>query len=328
MRQLFDERVAKDSRRAERTLADYKLALGADVFPELGDVPANEIDADQIVAVLERIEARSKHAAHKARSALGSTYRWALQRRKVKRNPVAGLGFNHVSAPRKIKLSEKELARLWKAIDSPEFGATEPMRIILKVAIFTGQRNSEVAGTERSELKLDGPDQPLWTIPARRMKRKKDDQIIPLSAQAAAMFSRAIEMAGDSKFVFPGTTHGRREGHAWRQEYIGQESVSRAMAKLREVAKVKGIRVHDMRKVLTTWLAERRERPDILDRILHHAPRGVTSSHYDFSVLEGPLRAAFQRWADHIWSVAGENEQASNVTPFAKRSLDGHNARV
>ena len=35
LRQLFDERVAKDSRRAERTLADYKLALEADVFPEL-----------------------------------------------------------------------------------------------------------------------------------------------------------------------------------------------------------------------------------------------------------------------------------------------------
>jgi hypothetical protein len=57
------ERVEKDSRRAERTLNDYGLALEADVFPELGDLPANDIDADQIVAVLERIEAAVDHHA-------------------------------------------------------------------------------------------------------------------------------------------------------------------------------------------------------------------------------------------------------------------------
>src|SRR5204862_1146082 len=68
LRQLFAERVEKDGRRAERTLNDYGLALEADVCPELGDLSANEIDADQIVAVLERVEARSKHAAHNVRS--------------------------------------------------------------------------------------------------------------------------------------------------------------------------------------------------------------------------------------------------------------------
>ena len=317
LRQLFDERVAKDGKRAERTLADYKLALEADVFPELGDVPAGEIDADQIVAVLERVEARSKHAAHKVRSALGSTFRWGMQRRKVKRNPVTGLGFNYSAPARKVVLDDDELARLWRAFDDPAFGSTEPMRIILKLAMLTGQRNSEVAGAERSELRLDGPN-PRWTIPSGRMKRKTDDQIVPLSTQAAALFSRAIELAGDSPFVFPGSTHGRREGHEWRADHIGQESVSRAMAKAREIAGIADVRVHDLRKCLTTWLAERFERPDILDRILHHARRGVTGTHYDFSVLEGPMRSALQRWADHIGAITGQGETAGNVVALKR----------
>jgi|SoiMethySBSTD1v2_1073268.scaffolds.fasta_scaffold350284_1 integrase len=317
LRQLFDERCAKDARRAERTLADYRLALEADVFPILGDVAANEIDADQIVAVLEPIEARSKHAAHKARSALGSTFRWGLQRRKVKRNPVSGLGFIHSSQARKVVLTDAEMARLWNAIDSPEFGASEPMRIILKLAVLCAQRNSETAGPEKSELRLDGAN-PRWTIPAHRMKRKTDDQIIPLSAQAAALFARAIELAGDSKFVFPGSTHGRRKGKAWRAEHIGQESVSRAMAKAREVAGIDDVRVHDLRKCVTTWLAERFERPDVLDRILHHGRRGVTGTHYDFSVLEGPMRSALQRWADHIWEITGQNSASDNVVQLAR----------
>jgi integrase len=312
LRQLFEERCAKEGRRAERTLADYRLALEADVFPTLGDVAANEIDADQIVAVLEPIEARSKHAAHKARSALGSTFRWGLQRRKVKRNPVAGLGFIHSSQVRKIVLSGDEMAKLWKAIESGAFGATEPMRIILKLAVLTGQRNSEVAGAERSELRLEGPN-PRWTIPAHRMKRKTDDQIVPLSVQAAGLFARALELAGKSQFVFPGSTHGRRKGKTWRAEHIGQESVSRAMAKAREIAGIDDIRVHDLRKCLTTHLAERFERPDVLDRILHRARKGVTATHYDFSVLEGPMRSALQRWADHVWVVTGQRAVADNV---------------
>jgi integrase len=312
LRQLFDERVKKDGKRAQRTLDDYKLALEADVFPDLGDLPASEIDADQIVAVLERVEARSKHAAHKVRSALGSTFRWGLQRRKVKRNPVSGLGFNYSGPARKVVLSDDDLAALWKAIDDTAFGATEPMRIILKLAVLTGQRNSEVAGAERSELRLEGAN-PRWTIPANRMKRKTDDQIVPLSQQAAALFSRAIELAGDSPFVFPGSTHGRREGCEWRAEHIGQESVSRAMAKAREVAGIEDIRVHDMRKCLTTWLAERFERPDVLDRILHHARKGVTGTHYDFSVLEGPMRQALQRWADHVSASTRQGGVGGNV---------------
>jgi hypothetical protein len=32
------------------------------------------------------------------------------------------------------------------------------MCIILKLAMLTGQRNSEVAGAERSELRLEGPN--------------------------------------------------------------------------------------------------------------------------------------------------------------------------
>lgn len=301
--ELFEERVSKDTRRARRTMDDYRLVLEADVFPQLGDLPAAEISTDQIADVLERIEARSKHAAHKARSALGSTFRWGLQRRKVRINPVAGLGFTHQSKPRNRILSDEELKRLWDAMESPDFGATEPMRLILKLAFLTGQRNSEVAGARKSELRLDGAN-PMWRIPAERMKRKTRDQFVPLSKSAAKLFARALELSSSSEYLFPGTTHGRREGHGWRAEHIGQESVSRAMAKARELAKVDGIVLHDLRKCVTTWLRETKHTPgDVCDAILHHARGGVTATHYDFATLEGPVRKALQQWAEHVESA-------------------------
>ena len=77
------------------------------------------------------------------------------------------------------------------------------------------------------------------------------------------------------------------------------------MMRLREVARVKDARVHDFRKAITTWLRENQiATPDVCDLILHHARNGVTGSHYDFAVLEGPVRKALAAWAEHVEQVA------------------------
>jgi integrase len=296
-RELFEERLAKDSARAKSTLENYRIALEADVFDELGDLPADQISADQIATVLGRVEERSKSAAHKARSAIGSTYRWGVSRRKVKTNPAKGLGFTHQSKPRSRILSDDELARLWNAIGT-EAGLSWQMRHILKLAMLTGQRRSEVAGALTCELRLNGAN-PSWRILSERMKKKNREQIVPLSTQAAELFKDALtgQMNG---YVFPALfDSGSRLPH------INGESVSRAMARLCERIKLKDAHTHDLRKCITTWLREhKRVSSDVVDLILHHARKGVTASHYDFATLEGPVRTALQDWADHVEAVS------------------------
>jgi integrase len=316
-RQLFATRRAKDGARASRTLEDYQRSLDADVFPELGDLPAGEITGEQIARVLENVEARSKHAAHKARSAIGSTFRWAVKRRKVKANPTIGLGFTVQSRPRNRVLSDDELKVLWNAADNGA-GLSEAMRLILKLAILTGQRESEVAGALTSELQLDTAN-PKWRIPSERMKRKNREQIVPLSTQAVALFRRAIELSPGSRHVFPADTTRARVGRNPRRPHINGESVSRAMARLRERVGLEDARVHDLRKTVTTWLRETKlVSSDVCDLILHHARKGVTASHYDFSTLEGPVRAALQAWADHVWSITRQTGLTSNVVEMKR----------
>ena len=270
LRQLFAQFEANDRDRAPRTMLDYREALERDVFKKLGDVPVDEITAKDIAKVLTKIESRSRNAAHKSRAALGSLYKWAAKRLLVDTNPMVGMGFSHRNEPRRVELSDAQLAKLWRTIDSDAFGATPAMRAILKLGILTGQRNDEVAGAERSELHIgDAIANPHWHIPARRMKRKNRDQYVFLSDQARALFAEALAMAGDSEFVFPATTHGRHVEGVER-EHITQESVSRAWARLRGLAGVSNVNFHDMRKVIASWLGDRGERSDVLDRILHH----------------------------------------------------------
>ena len=45
-------------------------------------------------------------------------------------------------------------------------------------------------------------------------------------------------------------------------------------------------------------------RPDVIDRVLNHAPVGVTRQHYDFSILIPDVRRAMQAWADHADKLA------------------------
>ena len=311
-RDLFEERLARDNSKAKRTTEDYQRILEADVFKTLGHVPANEITGEQVARVLETIEARSKHAAHKARSAIGSTFRWAVKRRKAKSNPTIGLGFTVQSKPRNRVLSTPELRTFWHAVDAGP-NLSEPMRIILKLAILTGQRESEVAGALVSELHLDAAN-PKWRIPSERMKRKNREQIVPLSSQAVTLFKRAIELSNGSHYAFPADKTRARIGTQTRRPHINGESVSRAMARLRERAGLDDARVHDLRKTVTTWLREEKfVSSDVCDLILHHARKGVTASHYDFSTLEGPVRQALQAWANHVEAVARGDDAASKV---------------
>jgi integrase len=334
LRELFDsfERFNQTSPEglAAQTLKNYRRCLSKDVFPTLGHVPLNELTAKDFARCLTTIEQRSPKIAHECRSALGSTYKWAIKRLLVDVNPFNGMGFIHQGKPRDRLITDDEIARLWQAIDSKEFGATKEMRLLLKLAIITGQRNSEVGGARRSELHI-GPTManPCWQIPRSRMKRKKGrlDQFVFLSPQAAALFQEALDLAGpDSDVVFPAQPRGRHSSQTIEHEHIGQQGTSRAWARLRVLAKVKDANLHDVRKALVTYLDERGERSDILDRILDHAVghhsgqrNSVTESHYVRSVLADPLRKAWARWADHVDAVvAGKRENADNVIPIQR----------
>lgn len=328
LRRMFEERKTKDGGTSARTLQDYEDVLTKFVFPAkigrensartYGDTPASDISSQEFASLLMEMEDASKHRAHKIRSALGSTYSWAQRRRLVIDNPLKGLAFTHQSERRKRVLTDEELGRLWNASQSFEgvYGAT---RFIIQLAMLTGQRNSEVAGMEVAELKGLDTATPRWDIPARRMKRKTDDQYVPLSKQAASIIGDALAGA-DKTHVFPGTTHGRRRERDWQSLYISQDTVSHAFGRVSKAAKVKNIRLHDMRKCITSWLAEHgHATPEVLDAILHHGRKGVTGTHYNFALYEGQVRKALQLWADYVVAVAKASaNKGANVSKLVR----------
>lgn len=312
LRKLFEQRVQEDQKTEPRTMADYRHRLERYIFPSLGNRPAASITPEQIAAVLRGVEKRSPSVAHQVSAALSGTYGWAQSKmpETIIANPVAVLKFHHASPPRKRNLAEADLRKLWAAIDKAqiEHRIFDGMARLIRLAILTGQRNSEVAGMMVAEVNLDAGE---WDIPAQRMKRKSADQFVALCRQALGIVQEQLSNGSDGKHVFPGSGRGRK-GDVWRAESIAQQSVSRAFAKVAKLAGLRDLRLHDMRKVIVTWLAENdHAEPHVLDAILHHGGKGVTATHYNHARHKAKVRAALQTWADHVAPDAVA--QTSNV---------------
>src|SRR3546814_19445376 len=87
-------------------------------------------------------------------------------------------------------------------------------RLALRLIALTAVRPGELRGALWSEFEeLDGKE-PVWRIPAARMKGDRDrkdevggDHIIPLAPESVAVLRTTWKLSGTGKLVFPGTRH-------------------------------------------------------------------------------------------------------------------------
>jgi integrase len=321
----------------DSTISFYKGIMNAapngetSVLDQIGDMAAADITPQQIVAVLDKIEARGALVqADHVKAALSGTFAWAQKRQAVKINPCAGLGKRAVSTPRMKVPTSIELRALWIA-QTPVDATTNvtlshEMRTIIRIAMMCGQRRAEVCGARVDELDLDS-DKPTWTIAGDTTARGKTaktvrgrtknskEQSVPLSRQAVALWREALKGARGG-YVFPARTNTSKLGTAPKLAHIDPHSVSTAMRRTRDALGIDDITIHDMRRAISTWAGDNGIRPDVIDRILNHVAADVTRKHYNHSTLDPLVRQCMQAWADHLDTViAGEQAAAaaSNV---------------
>jgi integrase len=173
-------------------------------------------------------------------------------------------------------------------------------------------------------------DAAVWIIPGDVNKRGKiiqgrtkngREQRVPLSRQATELFRKAIAISESTEFVFPADLDRVKVGKSPRTPHIHGESVSKAMRRLREVAGVDDISVHDMRRAISNWLKDQGVSREVRDLILNHKDPSVTETHYSNTArMEKQVRVALQAWADHVWTVTGQGAVADNVVSLAARS--------
>jgi len=309
--ELAADRMVRGEPLRPGTLRDYKYVLNRDVLPLIGNKPAKVITRADVIEVLDQISARgANRRADTARAVMSSIFGYALDRGLVAANPASGLRNRHDYQPRDVVASESDIRQLWAALDNGDAAMSAPVVTIVKLALLTGLRRTEISAARKDELDLN-PTAPVLTIPRGRAKNRNVHRV-PLSPQAAALFREAVEAAEGSPFVFPSEKSANS---------IASRSVSKAMERTRAKVEIKDITMHDLRRTAGTFMSRLGVPKDVRERILNHGGSrkgSITDSVYNHYEYEAEKRAALELWADALDSITGRGPA----------ELDGYHTRL
>ena len=275
-----------------------------DLFPWLGMQPMAEIKPRDILQALRRIEGRGAlETARRALSECSQLFRYAVATGRAESDPTRDLkGALAMPAVRHMPsiTDPKKVGELMRAIEGYE--GYPVSQAALKLAPLLFVRPGELRKAEWAEIDLDGA---LWTIPAERMKTRKQnpqDHLVPLSKQAVMVLSELHAITGRGRYVFPGARTNRRP--------MSENTVNAA---LRRMGYGKDEIVgHGFRAMARTILDEQLEfRPDIVEQQLAHAVRDPQGRAYNRTAHLSERRRMMQRWADYLDGLATGGETVS-----------------
>ncbi len=286
---LLGEYVENYCKASQRRWTLTKRMFEMHVTPTLGSTMLNEVRRVKIVELLDMLQSKKKLAAqvNRVRSQLVAAFNWAIERGYMEVNPVAAIKKRRVEHSRTRVLNDDELCALWgAACELPD-----PSRTLVKMWILTGQRRDEVRCMGWSELDLK---RGIWAIPGSRNKSKRDHEV-PLSEQAVALL-QSLPRLGD--YVF--TVNGKKP-------YAGQK-------RLKDIldcrSSVGDWTFHDLRRTASTGMAALGVSQEVIDRVLNHAQKGL-SSVYNRHLYVSEKRQALAAWADYVSSLVREVRSAA-----------------
>jgi integrase len=175
-------------------------------------------------------------------------------------------------------------------------------RLALRLLALTAVRPNEIRGASWAEFHdLDGPE-PLWRIPAARMKgaldRKEElrgDHLVPLPYQAVAVLRAIWPLSGNLDLVFPSARHSHRP------------MSENALGYLLNRAGYHGHHVpHGFRAAFSTIMNEWAERHgkahdrQVIDLMLAHLPKGKVEGAYNRAGYMPRRRELAIVWADLV----------------------------
>jgi integrase len=277
-----------------------RARLKADVFPWLGAKSIRDITAPELLAVVQRIEARGAlDTAHRALANCGQVFRYAIATGRGERDISADLR----GAPPPVRSKHhasitdvKAIGALLRAIDG--YQGYFVTRCALRLAPLVFVRPGELRAAEWQEFNLDSAE---WRIFASRTKMRTT-HLVPLSRQAVAILQELYPLTGRGKYLFPSLHTGERP--------LSENTINAALRRLGyDKSEMTG---HGFRSMASTLLNEQGWHHDAIERQLAHIERNAVRGAYNYAEHLPERRRMLQSWADFLDGLRG----GAAVLPF------------
>jgi integrase len=276
---------------AAKHKASILSRLENDVFPKIGYKHINQVNAQEILAILYDIEARgSLDMVRRVNQYCVAIFDHGIAMGLCEFNPAIGRTKAIKSAPVKHRpyLKESQLPDFLQRLDNYSGGML--VQLALKLLLLTFVRPGELRGARWDEINLDKAE---WKIPAARMKMKRD-HIVPLSTQAVEVIKQIQIISGRCEIIFPGERKITKP--------ISDVTLTKALIIMGYTGENKVV-PHGFRATASTILNEKGFKPDVIERQLAHVEKNKVRASYHHSEYLDDRRHMMQWWGDYILSV-------------------------
>jgi integrase len=285
-------------RLAPRYCALVLARLEADIFPQIGARHIVEIGAPELLEALRKVERRGViETARRLRQTCGQVFRYAIATGRSKDDPTPALR-GALSSPGRQRghkaMPLNEVANFLSALE--EYDGDPRTRLALRLMVLTFARTTELRAARWSEFEKMDENEPLWRIPADRMKMKRE-HIVPVSPQAVTVLRELRKLHGSdtNPFLFPSAS---REGCM---------STNTMLYALYRMGYHSRATVHGFRAMASTALNEMGFRPEVIERQLAHQEQNAVRAAYNRAEYLSERRVMMNRWADHLDALVGRN---------------------
>jgi integrase len=294
----FHSRKWKNSKHTAQFLSTLRMYA----YPTLGKIPVGAVDKALVLKAIETIWYTKTETASRVRGRIEAVLDFAKTRGyRTGENPATWDGNLVHALPARGTIAKVEHHAALPYSELPDFMAQLALREgiaarALEFTLLTAARTGEVIGALWSEIDLDTK---VWTIPADRMKVRKEHRV-PLTGRAVEILKA---LPRETDFVFPG---GRK----------GAPISNMAMAQLLKRIERLDITVHGFRSTFRDWAAERTSYPNhIVEMALAHVIGDKVEAAYRRGDLFDKRRKLMEAWAAYCTAARGD----AKVTPLHAR---------
>lgn len=240
-----------------------------------------------------------KHQANRVLGLVSSLFSKATRDGYEGSNPAKTVKpYPEIARDRFVQPSEAE--SLFKAILA-EPNAT--MRDYFLMSLYTGARRQNVLSMRWDDINLA---ERTWRI---SNTKNGQPQTVPLAPQALqVLYSR---IGNESEYVFHSS--GSRSGHIQEPKAAWQRILA--------AAKLKDLRIHDLRRTFGSWQAMHGASLQIVGRSLNH--KSVAATQIYSRINLDPVRASVELAVDKLVDASGARELLQSATLPKKANSNG-----
>ncbi len=295
--------------------AQWTTTLKTYAEPHLGKLKVAEVATADVLKVLQHdgLWTAKPETATRVRGRIEAVLDFAAVKGwREGANPARWRGHLAMLLPRRSKIAavEHHAALAWQ--QAPAFlaalrGREGVAARALELAILCASRSGEVLGARWSEVDMDAA---LWTIPAARMKAKREHRV-PLTPAAlevlhAVLPLRDAENASDDPFIFPGQRQGRP---------LSSMAMTMLLRKMKRPGAKQPwtdpagevVTAHGFRSSFRDWAGEATHHPrEVIEHALAHLLKDKAEASYARGTLFEKRRALMADWAAYLAKPAAK----------------------